>query len=186
LTIAASGGSALTLRILKSSAFVETPAYNWSLNLQTVLLLVLLGAAGYAVTYGLGGAHDAGRKLMQYTTGKPWWVHGLFASLTLSLLYLLGGSLVQFTGNESTVPMFKQSADLGLWGLLWIAVIKIAAISWSKASGYRGGLIFPTVFVASVIVAATRLYAHDINLIYGLIAVLIGALYADKRVKILL
>lgn len=186
LAVAASGGSALMLAVLRSSAYVETPGYSWALNLRDLALFAVLAAAGYLVTYGLGAAHDLSQRVVRPIKGRSWWLHGLTAGAGLSVLYLAGGSLVQFTGNESVVPMFKQSADLGLWGLLWLAIIKVIAIGWSKAGGYRGGLVFPTAFVAAVAVAMARLYVHDVNLIYGLIAVMAGALYADSRVKIML
>jgi H+/Cl- antiporter ClcA len=183
--VVASGGSALTLGILDSSAYVTLPAYSWSLNLATALLLILLAAAGYGAIHLLGALHTHGEQALAIVKGRPWWQHALLASGILSVLYLLGGSLVQFTGNESIVPMFRQASDLGLWGLLWILLVKLGAIAWSKASGYRGGMIFPTIFVASVIIAIAGRAVADINLIYGLVAVLVGAFAADSKVKIL-
>ena len=82
--------------------------------------------------------------------------------------------------------MFNQAASLGFVGLFWVLFVKLAAISWSKTMGYRGGMIFPTIFVASVLVALSEIVFHDVNLIYGLLAVLVGAFTADKKVKILL
>jgi hypothetical protein len=81
--------------------------------------------------------------------------------------------------------MFEQAPSLGLLGLLWIIAIKILAICWSKAIGYRGGMIFPTIFVAAVMVAIVQLYAHDFNFIYGLVAVIAGALVANRRTHVL-
>ncbi len=100
-------------------------------------------------------------------------------------LYLLGGSLVEFTGNKSIVPMLGQAASLGAIGLIWLAIVKTVAISWSKAMGYRGGLVFPTVFIASVLVAIAELQVHELNFIYGLIAVMAGVLAAERRANIL-
>ena len=88
---------------------------------------------------------------------EQWWLRGLVAASGLSALYLLGGPLVEFTGNKSIVPMLNQAASLGAIGLIWLVVIKTATISWSKAMGYRGGLIFPTVFIASTLVAIAQL-----------------------------
>ncbi len=185
IAILASGSSALTLDALNGSAYVGLPSYSWDLNVRTIVLLLLLAVAGYCAIHLLGRLHALGEKAVHLVKGRPWWTHGLLAAGGLSILYLLGGSLVQFTGNESIVPMFHRAADLGLWGLLWLLTVKLGAIAWSKASGYRGGMIFPTIFVASVIIAVAQLYVYELNLIYGLIAVLIGAFIADSKVKIL-
>lgn len=181
-----SGSAALTLRALDNSAFVQLPHYSWTLDIKDLLMLVVLALAGYGSTYILAGLHKAGQIIIGRAAKKEWWVHALIAGSGLSLLYLLGGSLVQFTGNDSVIPMFRQASDLGFLGLVWLFIIKIGAIGWSKASGYRGGLIFPTIFVASLLVAMGRFVVDDLNLIYGLIVVLAGALAADSKVKVLL
>ena len=182
----ASASTVLTLDLLNGSALVSTPAYSWSVNPATILALVLLFLGGYLTTHALRSAHDIAERVTKLVTNREWWVKGMAAGAGLSLLYLLGGSLVQFTGNESILPMLKKSAELGFLGLLWLFIIKILAIGWSKAVGYRGGLIFPTIFAASVLVAIARLYVDDMNLIYGLLAVMIGVFYAEAKVKILL
>ncbi len=185
--IVASGSTAIVLGRLKNSAYVALPHYDWSIDMSTIFILAALGFAGCAMTYGLSTIHDISAAAVSRLTGRgQWWLRGLVAAAGLSALYLLGGSLVQFTGNDSIGPMLKQSASLGFWGLAWIFIMKLFAISWSKASGYRGGLVFPTVFAASVIIAIAKLYVHDINLIYALIVVMGGAVIADSRLKILL
>jgi H+/Cl- antiporter ClcA len=161
------------------------PHYTWHTSASTLLALVLLVVAGIAVTFGLKGLHTVVDKAAGLMKKYPWWFKGAIAALGLSALYLLGGSLVMFTGNESIVPMLEKAPTLGLVGLAWILVIKMAAISWSKSMGYRGGLIFPTVFVASVCVAFSQLIVKDVNFAYGLIAVMVGVLGANNKLKIL-
>lgn len=185
VSVVASGSAAFTLGLLESSAFVVVPDYSWKLNIEEIVLLAVLGLAGYMVTYALKALHDAGVTINKLIGQKQWWSRGLVAGGGLSIIYLLGGPLVQFTGNESIVPMLQQSAGLGFIGLAWILLIKLAAISWSKASGYRGGLVFPTVFAASVLVAMAHLIMDDINFIYGLIVVMAGVIIADIKVKFL-
>jgi H+/Cl- antiporter ClcA len=186
LAAVAAGSTALTLDLLKSSAFVPNPSYSWSVNPATILALALLFVGGWIITHALGAAHGYAVKLTKAFLNREWWVRGMIAAAGLSLLYLLGGSLVQFTGNEAILPMLQKSAELGFLGLLWLFIVKILAISWSKAAGYRGGLIFPTIFAASVLVAMARLYVDDLNMLYGLLAVMAGVFYAEAKVKILL
>jgi hypothetical protein len=185
--VVASGSTAIVLGVLKSGAYVALPHYDWRIDISTVFILLALGIAGYAMTHGLNAAHAVSAAAISRAAGQgQWWLRAMVAAGGLSILYWLGGSLVQFTGNESIVPLFKQSVSLGFWGLVWILLVKLFAIGWSKAGGYRGGLVFPIVFGASVIIAIAKLYVHDVNLIYALIVVMAGALLADSRVKILL
>lgn len=185
VSIIASLSSYLTLKLVSGSAFVTLPHYSWKLNFKTLLLCVVLAVAGYIAITLMSSAHKQFLKIRQTVSKKPWWQHALLASAVVAVFYLLGGKLVEFTGNQAIVPMFKQAASLGLLGLVWILIVKIAVISWSKAIGYRGGMIFPTIFLASVLVAILQLYSHDFNLIYGLIAVLVGAFASNNKTRIL-
>ncbi len=185
LAVLASGGSALTLKLLGNSSYVKTPEYSWALDVRTLLILAVLFIAGCLMSYLLKFTYIASELVAKTVRKKQWWLKGGAAGLVLSLLYLLGGPLVQFTGNESIVPMVKQSAELGILGLAWLLIIKLLAISWSQTSGYRGGLVFPSVFAASLVVAMAKLAAVDFNFIYGLIAVMIGMLVLDARNKVL-
>lgn len=185
IAVIASGSSLATLNLLEGNAYVQLPAINWRPSFESLLLSVLLVGAGYVSIYAMALLHN-GFKAFKKSIGNVGWIAaGLIAGLGLAALYLLGGPLVEFTGNKSIVPMFEQATNLGVWGLLWVLVVKLAAIAWSKALGYRGGMIFPTIFVASVLVAIVQQYVHDFNFIYGLIAVLIGAGVANKASRIL-
>jgi H+/Cl- antiporter ClcA len=181
----ASASTVATLNLLDSSAYIRTPDYSWSINFASLAMIAALALAGYFTTYILKFAHTAGEIIIKPVKQQAWWLHAIVAGAGLSLLYLFGGSLVQFTGNESVTPLLEQSAELGLVGLAWIFIVKIAAISWSKASGYRGGLVFPSAFAASVLVATAQLYVSDLNFIYGLIAAMAGIIAADSKVKFL-
>ena len=181
----ASASTIVTLKVLNGSAYVGLPSESGSLTLVNGLVLAGIGLAGFCTTYFLNVAHKAWLPMARFFKARQWWLRALVAGAGLSAIYLAGGPLVQFTGNESIAPMFKQSAELGLLGLVWILIIKVVAITWSKANGYRGGLIFPTVFVASVLVAIAGLYTTDLNIMFGVVIAIVGALVADSKVKFL-
>jgi H+/Cl- antiporter ClcA len=65
----------------------------------------------------------------------------------LGLLYLVGGQSVQFSGSEGSVLLVREHADDGALTLAGIAAVKLLATGWSVTSGYRGGLVFPSVFM---------------------------------------
>ena len=79
--------------------------------------------------------------------GTAWWVAALVFGAVLGILYLIGGQSVQFSGQEGSGILLSDPDRYGAWALAGIAVIKLAATSWSLSSGYRGGLVFPSVFV---------------------------------------
>lgn len=174
------------LDVFKSPAFVDTPHHKWLVSSDSLLALLALLIGGYLFVLLLKSSNSGFTKLIDLLRINAWWSRALVGSIGLGILYLLGGSLVQFTGNQSIIPLAEQSADLGLQGLLLIFFVKILAISWSKASGYRGGLIFPSVLAASSLVLIAKLWAPELSFIVGLIAVLMGIFLADRRAKILI
>lgn len=174
-----------TLEHIEAESSFTLPSYDWHISFNTIAWSLLLVAAGYAIIRLLAWLHDQFRRLYNLTRPRDWWLHALVAASGLSILYLIGGPLTQFTGNHSIAPLLEQAPALGLGGLVLIAVIKAAAMAWSKAMGYRGGMIFPTVFLAATFVALVQLYVADFNAIYGLIAVMSGAFIANTRSGVL-
>jgi H+/Cl- antiporter ClcA len=186
VAVIASTASYLTLLLVGGESYIALPEHSWALNFRTVLIGICLVAGGYLTIYCLHFINVFAKGARTILNKNGWVVNAAIASLIISALYLLGGPLIEFTGNNSIIPLFNQAGALGLWGLLGVLVTKIAAMAWSKGIGYRGGMIFPTIFLASVMVAIAQLYVHEFNLIYGLIAVLTGAFVANHKTHILM
>lgn len=181
----ASAASLVTLAAVEGSPLFEIPHYNWSISFTTILFSLLIAVVAFGATFVMSFIHDGFSKIRAFTNKQLWIVRALIAGSVLMLLYLLGGPLVEFTGNKSIVPLFDQAMSIGFWGLVWIFVVKVVAIAWSKAMGYRGGMIFPTIFLVAVLIALVQLNHPDFNMIYGFIAGVVGALAANKRTHIL-
>lgn len=186
LSLLASISTVKTLAVVEGKAYLNLPSHVASPDPAAVLVVLLLVGVGFAITHLLSIAHRVFAEDFEFITTGAWWTRGLLAGTGLSALYLFGGPLVQFTGNQSIAPMLQQSAALGYIGLFWIFVVKILAIAWSKALGYRGGLVFPSVFVACTAVAFAQLYVSNLSFLIGFIAVMIGMLAAESKVKILI
>jgi H+/Cl- antiporter ClcA len=77
----------------------------------------------------------------------PWWLAAALFGAVLGGLYLVGGQTVQFSGSEGTTMLVSGFGHYGPWALAGIAVIKLLATSWSTSAGYRGGLVFPSIFM---------------------------------------
>lgn len=181
----ASGSSLLTLNLIEAQPYVQLPGGPFSLSVRNVIIGAFLVLAGYLVIALLGAIHNQADKLRKSKELQHWVVRAVIASVVLCALFFIGGPLVEFTGNKSISPMFEQASGLGLSGLLLILFVKIATISWSKAIGYRGGMIFPTIFLATVLVAIIQLYIPEFNVVFGVITVLVGAFLANTKNHVL-
>lgn len=162
------------------------PDLTWKIVLVDIVVGTVLLVAGYLSTFALKYLHTAFANFRQRTHSTQWVKVALIASIGLSALYIIGGPLVEFTGNKSIQPLLSQAPGLGISGVLIVLIVKLVAIAWSKAMGYRGGLIFPMVFVASTLVVISQLVVNDMHFGAGIVAAMIGVLAAERKAKILL
>lgn len=166
--------------------YFNFPNFSWKVALLDLAVGLVLIAVGYLCTYALKYTHGFFVSLRADAKFKNWWQLAIIAGLVLSMFYLIGGPLVEFTGNQSVAPLMSQASSLGITGVLSILIVKLLVIGWSKAMGYRGGLIFPMVFVAATLVAIAQLLFNDINFGVAMIAAMIGIFAAESKAHILL
>ncbi|UGS36380.1 chloride channel protein [Capillimicrobium parvum] len=76
----------------------------------------------------------------------PWWITAAGFGAVLGVWYLIGGETVQFSGSEGSGLLLHHADDYGWAALAGIVLMKIVATAWSLGTGYRGGLVFPSVF----------------------------------------
>jgi H+/Cl- antiporter ClcA len=170
-----------TLQVIEAPKYFTLPPHSWNISLESLAVLIGLLIAGFIYTNFL----ELISKIVEYARSKnkkaTWWQHAVIASTGLAIIYLAGGPLIEFTGNESIMPIFEQASTLGLLGLLWIIIAKSSAIAWSKAMGYWGGMIFPTVFVAAALTAIAQFAVPELSAPVGIAVVLVGAFYANSK-----
>lgn len=169
----------------ESGSYLHLPSEPFTINFATAIASLLLLGAGYATTYAIHYWHKVALKLDAVGQKKGWVIHALIAGAGIAVAYLIAGPLVQFTGNLNIVPMLNEASNLGIIGLVWLAFVKTAAIGWSKALHFRGGLIFPTVFVASTIVAIVQFIVPEVHFTLSLIVVMVGTFIANSKLRIL-
>ena len=100
-----------------------------------------------------------------------WWGAAAVFGAVLGALYLAGGESVQFSGAEGAGLLVAHDPPYGAWALAGIVAVKLLATSWSASAGYRGGLVFPSVFAG---VAVSLLVADVLPGVAGP-GVLLGA-----------
>jgi H+/Cl- antiporter ClcA len=187
VAVVSSASSYLTLHLIDpSNRYFNFPVLTWRVAFIDLFVGLILIVAGYLATYALKYAHSAFVRLRSRASLSQWWQLAIAAGVGLGLFYLLGGPLVEFTGNESIAPLVAQASSLGIIGVLIVLLVKLLVIGWSKAIGYRGGLIFPMIFVASALTSLLQLGFRDLSFGTGLIAALSGILMAERKAKILL
>ena len=182
--VIACGVTLFTLReIFHKPAFVGIPKlYAFSLN--EIAGIVVLLVLGMLATYWLRASFKAWEYVYSYMQKWQWIVLAAGSGLVLGLVYFFGNPLIEFTGNHSIEPMLQQAPGLGVLGLIGILLMKNIAIAWSRVSGYRGGMIFPTIFVAFTLVALVQQMGLHVNLAIGVVAALIGIFFAGRGTHI--
>lgn len=107
-----------------------------------------------------------------------WPIAGAVFGLVLGLLYLAGGETVEFSGSVGTGLLVSRQPPYGAAMLVVILLVKLAATAWSLATGYRGGLVFPSVFagVAVSLIALAWFDASPPGVMIGAIAGVFGAM----------
>lgn len=139
----------LTIRLIENKWDVRSPAVEIPHFGQNLMVAFVVGALATLIAM-----------LMNLTINKSWavvakplsnklswyWL-GALSGAVLGLLYLLGGQDVEFSGSVGTQLLTSQQSTIGAGILTVMIITKLLATAWSKASGYRGGLVFPSIFI---------------------------------------
>ncbi len=97
---------------------------------------------------------------------------GGWTGLILGILYVLGGPDVRFSGSIGIGLLGAHAADYSVAALLGLIVVKLIVTAFSKAAGYRGGLVFPSVFIGLTVgLLALRLFPE-----WGAVGAILGAI----------
>jgi H+/Cl- antiporter ClcA len=112
-----------------------------------VVLGVVLAAVAFALRAGAARVHDS-------ATRRPAIVAPLGGAAVGALALAFGltgqdGSLVLFSGQDELGTVVSQGPTWGAGVLMLLLVAKAAAYSVSLGSGFRGGPVFPALFLGA-------------------------------------
>jgi H+/Cl- antiporter ClcA len=155
------------------------PATN-DLALRDVLTSVVLGFVAVFVARGfnrcLHGLMPVTRRL---DARLPWLVSAALFGAVLGVIYLAGGESIEFSGSAGTATLLERAATYSAFGLVGLALAKLVATAWSMSIGYRGGVVFPSIFTA----VATGLFVSRVasslagpGVVVGVVAGILTAL----------
>ena len=109
----------------------------------------------------------------------PWLVSATLFGAVIGVLYLIGGESVQFSGNEGSHMLVADHAGDTALALAGLLVVKLLVTGWSLAAGYRGGLVFPSIYggvALSLLVASIDSNLNGTGAAIGTIAGLLSAM----------
>ena len=178
LACSALASYALLVLVHNESAFHLPSGPSFTVTGMMLYLITVIIGVGYHKIIQLTSAKVA---FLEKRLPKKWYIHALVATTGLGVLYLLGGYLMQFSGTETLADLFEKSAKLGIWFLLWMSLIKTVAVAWCLRTGYRGGAIFPLMFVGASLAAIALLLTDQFSPLFLAIAFLVGVILADRK-----
>ncbi len=119
-------------------------------DLGDLALAFALGATAELVTVWLKrGTTRFAAITQRWDARRPWWASAVLFGAGLGVFYLIGGESLQFTGSEGIGILLDS--HYGTLALAGLAGLKLLATGWCLACGYRGGPVFPSVYVGVAI-----------------------------------
>jgi H+/Cl- antiporter ClcA len=101
--------------------------------------------------------------------------------LVLGLLGALGGHLTLFKGLDEVAELARDPDGWSAGGFAVMSVVKLAALLVAASCGFRGGRIFPAVFVGAAFGLGAHALLPAVHPSLGVAAGVLGMLLAVTR-----
>ncbi len=176
-----SSAVATVVFVLLSGTFFETlykfPAYTPQLMdlLYGVPLGLIGGAVGLLFMLSLQRLQQLFRPMKQHVV-----LRGLIGGLAFGLIGALL-PLTLFSGEEQTLDLITNAAEIGFLMLIVLGLVKLFATSLLLATGWKGGYIFPIMFASVALGMAVNLLFPAIPVAVTVAATMAGALVAALK-----
>ncbi|WP_326611046.1 ion channel protein [Streptomyces scopuliridis] len=176
--IAAGMGALITALVAHPTFDLALPAYtgtHWGDLLAALVIAPLAAALGLAAVYAFPYVHAFFRRL-----GHP--VVAITAGgLVLGLLGALGGPLTLFKGLHEVKTLAADPDGWSAGSFALMTVVKLAALLTAAACGFRGGRIFPAVFVGVALGLCAHALVPAVQPSLGVVCGVLGVLLALTR-----
>ncbi|ROP64857.1 ion channel protein [Curtobacterium sp. ZW137] len=156
LPLVAAGAAAVTMTFLAHPAFVvDLPTYTTP-SVGDLGSAAVVASAGACLGVAMAWVFPALHRFVHRMPGPV--VAVTVAGAGLGLLGAVGGPVTLFNGADEIDELVSDRAHLSATVLALVIAVKCLALLLAAASGFRGGRIFPAVFIG----AALGLLAHEL------------------------
>lgn len=177
--LVAAGAGALTTVLIAHPTFqIDVAAYDgphWGDVLSAMVISTGAAAVGLCAVYAFPHLHRTFRQLrhpvLMLTVG----------GLVLGVLGALGGHLTLFKGLDEMKELTAHASDHDAGNLLLLALVKLLALCVAAACGFRGGRIFPAVFVGVALGMLAHALVEAVPPALAITCAILGVLLATTR-----
>ncbi|MFJ6131002.1 ion channel protein [Streptomyces griseoviridis] len=177
--LAAAAVGALTTTLVAHPTFdLHLPPFggpHWGDLLASLVVASLAAVLGMAAVRAFPFVHGAFRRLRHPMLMLP------AGGVVLGLLGALGGHLTLFKGLDEVGELARDPDGWTAGQFLTMAVVKLAALLVAASSGFRGGRIFPAVFVGASFGLAAHQLVPAVDPSLGVACGVLGMLLAVTR-----
>jgi H+/Cl- antiporter ClcA len=99
----------------------------------------------------------------------------------LGILGIVGGNVTLFKGLDQMKELANTAADYSTWGLAKVSFVKLAALLIAASCGFRGGRVFPSVFIGVALGLLANSLVSGIPPALAVSCALLGFLLAVTR-----
>ncbi|MFJ6408324.1 ion channel protein [Streptomyces hydrogenans] len=177
--LVAAGAGAMTTQLLSDPSFamglppLTDPGWE---DLLAALVVATLGALfGLLGCWAFPYLHRAFGRLRHPMVMLP------AGGLLLGLLGALGGHLTLFKGLQETKELVGSIGEYSSGELAKLAVVKLAALLIAAACGFRGGRVFPAVFIGAAFGLVAQALVPEIHPAVAVSSAVLGVLLATTR-----
>ena len=176
--VAATAG-ALTITLVAEPSFdLHLPAFDqpgWGDLLAMLVVAAAAALLGMAAVLALPYVHGAFARLRHPMLALP------AGGLVLGLLAAVGGHLTLFKGLDEIGELAADPDGWSAGEFATMAVVKLAALLVAASCGFRGGRIFPAVFVGVAFGLCAHALVDSVHPALGVAAGVLGVLLAVTR-----
>jgi H+/Cl- antiporter ClcA len=177
LVAATSGALTLTLIATRPRLSAPLPPLRDFLVIDVVSAFVI-GAIACAIGVGFGYA----LRWMHPIVHRVPVIHRLaIAGAALAGIVVVAGEVVMFSGQREMTTLLLESGDMSDGRVLLVAGAKLLSLAIAVAVGFRGGRIFPAVFVGLALGVFIHAIIPGIPLTLAAGAAMVGILIAFVR-----
>ncbi|MGW7545752.1 ion channel protein [Streptomyces sp. NPDC054770] len=176
--MAAGAGAMTTALMARPTLDLGLPALGRTRWPDLLAALVIAPAAALLGMCAVGAfpfVHGAFRRLGHPMVALP------AGGLVLGLLGALGGSLTLFKGLDEVAELAKDPEGWSAGQFALMTVVKLAALLVAAACGFRGGRIFPSVFIGAAFGLCAHALVPAVQPSVGVAAGVLGMLLAVTR-----